>query len=157
MEANVGLGLKDGRHLVDDLKHGVGQIVGHVHAALTHPGEGDQLPVPGGDPLVSADANHGIVGGVGMYPEALEHFLTELTVHALIQGLDPQREEKLVDATKGYTGPRIVLHAHDQHVGEPEGLEPLPEGLGRLPRDQGQVLGHLLQLAPAGGVGLCLD
>ena len=45
VQAHVGLGLQDGRHLVDHFQHGVGQVVGHVQPGRAHAREGDQLPV----------------------------------------------------------------------------------------------------------------
>ena len=46
VQPHVRLGLQDRRHLVDDLQHSVGQIVGQVGPSGTHARERNELAVP---------------------------------------------------------------------------------------------------------------
>ncbi len=84
MKAHVGLGLQDGRHFIDDLQHGVCQVIGHVPAARSHTRKRNELAVTRGDALV-ADADHGVVNRVGVNPEAFQYLLAELPIHAVFQ------------------------------------------------------------------------
>jgi len=146
VQSHIRLGLQDGAHLVYDLEDRNGEAVGHVLATRAHAGQGEQLAKACGDPLVAPHPDHGVVGGVGVYPEALQNLLSEFPVHALLEGALPVGQQILVDPAEGDSRPRVVLVAHDEHVIEPEGLHRLPKGSCRLPWDPLQVGCHLLEL-----------
>jgi len=144
MQAHVGFRLQDGRHLVNDFEHGEGEVIGHVRAALTRPAQGEQLPVPGSDALVTAGLDHSVVGGIAMHPKAFEDFLAEFALHPFSQGTLPERVEILVNTPKGNTRARVAFIGHNQHVCHPQGLHRLPEGFCGFPGHTGKIVRHLL-------------
>jgi len=119
VQAHIGLWFQDGRHLVDNLQEHIGQLVGQVLPPRPHAGKGQQLTETGRDALVAAGADHGVVGRVGMHPETLEDLLAELALHAVGDRTLPIGQQVLVDAAEGHARARVVLVAHDEHVGQP--------------------------------------
>ncbi len=142
MEAHVRLRFKDRRELVDHLQYGVGEIVGRVRSVPADAGKGYELSVAGGDAIV-AGPYHGVVGVVALDPEAPEDLLAEFPVHTPGKGAFPVGEKVLVDPSEGDAGTGIVLVAHDEHVGEPQGLYRLPEGGRGLPGHAVEIFRHL--------------
>ena len=146
MQADIRLRLEDGAPVVDDVEDEVGQVVGHVHAAPAHAGEGQQLAEPGGNALVAADFDEAVIRRVAVEPEAAEDVFHEVFGHAVFDGLLVVRIEVLVDAAERDAGARVVLIGHDQHVGHPERLDRFPEVGGTVPGDLRGVLRHLEEL-----------
>ncbi len=155
MQADIGLWLENGAHLIDDLQQRPGQLVGDIFAVPAYAGEVKKLSVAGGDSLV-AGGDHGIIGIIAMEPEAFENFFAKLPIHPRRQGALVVGEQVLVKAPKGDAGAGVVFIAQDQHMGEPEGLKRLPKILGRFPGDQKQIVSYGFQFRPALLVGLCL-
>ena len=92
VQPHVGFWFQNWRHLVDHFQQGVGQIIGQVGSIGSHPRDRKQLPIPGSDTLVSARADHRIVGRVTVYPKTLEDLLAKLTIHTLFNRFLPGRE-----------------------------------------------------------------
>ena len=86
MQPYVWLGFQDGGHLIDHLQHGISQVIGHILTLRPETAQGKQLSVAGGDALVAACTDHGVVGGITMHPEAPEHVLAIFTRHPGVNG-----------------------------------------------------------------------
>ncbi len=82
VQPDIRFRFQNGRHFIDDLKEHVGQFVGHVLAIFSHAGKGEKLTKACSDALIPV-ANHGVVGGIAVEPEAFENFFCKLPIHAL--------------------------------------------------------------------------
>ncbi len=101
------------------------------------------------DALVASDAHLGVVGGVAVEPEASEDIFHFFVGHALFFGDLVVGVEVLVESSEGDAGSGVFFVGHDEHVGEPEGLDGFVEVSCAVPGDLFHVVGHVPEFCGA--------